>query len=174
MKKIFFLSMAVATLAFASCSKTKKLAKQHDDLKDTYETLKKEMSEAKVTMEGESVKVVLPEAVLFKINSADLNPDYMPILKKMSTVINKYKKTSILITGFTDATGTDAYNNDLSKKRAQSAEQVLLNNNVKQDRLHTWGFGSKNPIADNKTEEGRKQNRRVEYVIMYDYKEEKK
>lgn len=174
MKKVLFLSMAIVALAFASCSKTKKLAKQHDDLKDTYETLKREMSEAKVTMEGEKVKVVLPEAVLFKINSAELNQDYMPILGKMAKVLNKYKKTSILITGYTDATGTDAYNNDLSKKRAESAKKVLLDNSVKDNRLYTWGFGSKNPIAENKTEEGRKQNRRVEYVIMYDYKEEKK
>ena len=173
MKKILFLS-AIVAISLSACSKTKKLAKQHDDLKDTYETLKRDMSEAQVTMEGEKVKVVLPEAVLFTINSADLNKDYLPILGKMATVLNKYGKTSILITGYTDATGSDAYNLDLSKKRAESAKAVLLDNKVKASRIFTWGLGSKNPIADNKTDDGKKQNRRVEYVIMYDYKAEKK
>lgn len=175
MKKTLFLVCAIImTLTVASCSKTKKLAQQHDDLKDTYETLKKEMTGAQVTMEGEKVKVVLPEAVLFKVNSADMNKDYFPILAKMATVLNKYKKTSILITGFTDASGTDAYNLDLSKKRAESAKKVLVDNEVYEPRIYTWGLGSKNPVADNKTEDGKKQNRRVEYVIMYDYKAEKK
>lgn len=161
-------------VAVTSCSKSKKLARQHDDLKDTYETLKREMAEAQVTMEGEKVKVVLPEAVLFKVNSAEMNRDYFPILAKMAAVLNKYSKTNILITGYTDITGTEAYNLDLSKRRAESARAVLVDNKVKPGRIHIWGLGAKNPIADNKTEEGRKQNRRVEYVIMYDYKGEKK
>lgn len=170
MKKILFISCSLMmALALFSCSKTKKLAKQHDDLTDTYQTLKKDMAEALVTMNGEKVKVVLPEAVLFKINSADINNDYLPILKKMATVLNKYPKTSILVTGYTDVTGTDAFNKELSKKRAESAKKVLVDNDVKEKRIYTWGLGSKNPIADNATDDGRKQNRRVEYVIMYDY-----
>lgn len=175
MKKVITLVCAVVlTLGMASCSKTKKLAKQHEDLKDTYETLKREMPEAEVTMNGDKVKVVLPEAVLFQINSAEMNKDYFPILAKMSNVLNKYSKTNILITGYTDATGTNEYNEQLSKKRAGNARDVLVNNNVKTSRIHVWGLGPKNPVADNKTEEGRKQNRRVEYVIMYDYKGERK
>jgi outer membrane protein OmpA-like peptidoglycan-associated protein len=115
----------------------------------------------------------LPEAVLFTINSAELNKDYLPIMGKMATVLNKYPKTSILITGYTDATGSDEYNLELSKKRAESAKTVLIQNKINTNRIFTWGLGSKNPIADNKSVEGRKQNRRVEYVIMYDYKAEK-
>jgi outer membrane protein OmpA-like peptidoglycan-associated protein len=175
MKKVITLVCAVMlTLGMASCSKTKKLAKQHEDLKDTYETLKKEMPEAQVTMEGDKVKVVLPEAILFKVNSADMNSEYFPILTKMSSVLNKYKKTNILITGYTDITGTTEYNEQLSKKRADNARDLLVNNAVKSSRIYVWGLGPKNPVADNKTEEGRKQNRRVEYVIMYDYKDVKK
>jgi outer membrane protein OmpA-like peptidoglycan-associated protein len=175
MRKVITLVCAVIlTLGLASCSKTKKLAKQHEDLKDTYETLKKEMPEAQVTMNGDKVKVVLPEAVLFKINSADMNRDYFPILEKMANVLNKYDKTNILITGYTDATGTTEYNEQLSKKRAESARDVLVNDKVNTNRIHIWGLGPKNPVASNDSEEGRKQNRRVEYVIMYDYKGTKK
>ncbi|MFT4062423.1 MAG: OmpA family protein [Edaphocola sp.] len=175
MKRV--LTVAVATLmalAITSCSKSKKLAKHHNDLLDTYETLKKEMPEALVTMEGERVKVVLPEAVLFQINSADLNPGYLPILAKMSRVLNKYPQTAILVTGYTDATGTAAFNKQLSEKRANNAKANLVANKVAAKRIHTWGLGDKNPIADNATDAGRKQNRRVEYIIMYDYKADNK
>lgn len=175
MKKALFLAaISLVTLVATSCSRTKKLAKQHDDLKDTYETLKQDMSEAQVSMEGEKVKVVLPEAVLFTINSAELNKDYLPIMAKMAAVLNKYPKTSILVTGYTDATGTGDYNLELSKKRAESAKAILIENKVCENRILTWGLGPKNPVGDNNTVEGRKQNRRVEYVIMYDYKAEKR
>jgi outer membrane protein OmpA-like peptidoglycan-associated protein len=164
-------------LAFGlfSCNNSKKLTAQHkSDLKDTYETLKREMPEAEVTMSGDRVKVVLPEAVLFKVNEAEINKDYYPIIAKMATVLNKYNKTDVLITGYTDASGSDTYNQQLSKKRADNAKAILVADKIKDSRINVWGFGSKDPIADNKTEEGRKQNRRVEYVIMYDYKGSKK
>lgn len=170
---LLLMGIALAVITFSSCSKTKKLARQHSELQDTYETLKRDMSEAQVTLEGEKVKVVLPEAVLFNVNSADMNTEYMPILAKMATILNKYDKTSVLITGYTDVTGTENYNLDLSKKRAESAKAVLVKNNVNSNRIFTWGLGDKNPVGDNKTLNGRKQNRRVEYVILYDYKPEK-
>ena len=159
--------------SIVSCSSQKKLANQHHkDLEDVYKSLKSEMPEAMVTMDGEKVKVVLPESVLFSKNSADLNKDYLPILAKMARILNKYQKTSIMISGYTDISGTEAYNMDLSKKRAENAKQVFLNNAVKENRMFTWGRGPKDPIADNATEAGRAQNRRVEYVILYDYKPE--
>ncbi|WP_118972647.1 OmpA family protein [Taibaiella koreensis] len=170
---LVLICIAAAALSFSSCSKTKKLARQHSELEDTYQTLKRDMSEAEVTLEGEKVKVVLPEAVLFNVNSADMNAEYLPILAKMATILNKYDKTSVLITGYTDVTGTESYNLDLSKKRAESAKSVLVKNQVNSGRIFTWGLGDKNPVADNKTLEGRKQNRRVEYVILYDYKPSK-
>jgi outer membrane protein OmpA-like peptidoglycan-associated protein len=173
MNKFFLLSLSVLVLAVTSCSKTKKLAKQHDDLLDTYVTLKRDMPEAQVSMDGEKVKVVLPEAVLFTINSAEVNREYYPVLGKMAAILNKYPKTNILITGFTDITGTAAYNNNLSLKRAESAKSILQEYKVKSNRMFTWGLGASNPIADNDTESGRNQNRRVEYVILYDYKEGK-
>jgi outer membrane protein OmpA-like peptidoglycan-associated protein len=169
---VFSLVILVATLV--SCSHSKKMARQHEELLDTYQTLKKEMPEAEVTMEGERVKVVLPEAVLFSVNSAELNQGYFPILAKMCQVLNKYDATNILITGYTDISGTEALNKQLSQKRAENAEAVLVNNKIKSSRIQVWGMGSTDPIANNKTEEGRKQNRRVEFVIMYDYKGEKK
>src|ERR1700744_2395256 len=154
MKKILLYALSILmTCAIASCSHSKKLTKQHHkDLEDVYKSLKAEMPEAMVTMEGDRVKVVLPESVLFSKNSAELNKDYLPILAKMAGILNKYQKPSIMISGYTDITGTDAYNMELSKKRAENAKQVFVNDNVKDLRMYTWGRGAKDPIADNGTE----------------------
>lgn len=164
---------ALFTLSAVSCSQSKKLAKKHHkDLMDVYATLKNEMPEALVTMEGERVKVVLPESVLFKVDNAELNKEYIPILRKMAVVLNKYDKTVVLITGHTDITGTEARNLELSKQRAENAKKLFITYKVKPGRMYTWGRASTEPVADNSTEAGRRQNRRVEYVIMYDYKPE--
>jgi outer membrane protein OmpA-like peptidoglycan-associated protein len=106
------------------------------------------------------------------VNDAELNKNYLPILQKMATVLNKYDKTVILITGHSDITGTEARNMELSKQRAENAKKVFADFKVKPARIYTWGRGSAESVADNNTETGRKQNRRVEYVIMYDYKPE--
>lgn len=171
MKRILTLVFALVTLfAMPSCNKTKKLAQNRNDLQDTYETLKRELPEANITYKDDKVKVILPEAVLFNVNSADIQSGYLASFTKIANVLNKYKKTSILITGFTDISGTKELNDKLSLERAENAKKILVENNVRDKRVYTWGFGSKNPIATNETEIGRKQNRRVEFVILYDYK----
>lgn len=171
MKRIVLLSMALGMLSLGACSKSKKLAKQHNDLMDTYVTLKQELPEAEVSMADEKVKVILPEAVLFALNSSVIVDEYLPVMKRIAGILNKYPKTNVLITGYTDITGTVTYNNALSIRRANSTKEELIRNKVKPGRIFTWGLGPKNPIADNKTEVGRRQNRRVEFVVLYDYKE---
>jgi uroporphyrinogen decarboxylase len=88
------------------------------------------------------------------------------LLAKIAKVMNKYTETSVLVTGYTDISGTTEINNELSWKRAESAKAALLNYAVANKRIYTWGFGAKNPIASNETAEGRNQNRRVEFVIL--------
>lgn len=90
----------------------------------------------------------------------------------MANVLNKYDQTMILITGHTDITGTETRNMELSKLRAENAKKIFTDFKVKASRMYTWGRGPSEPVGDNNTEAGRKQNRRVEYVIMYDYKPE--
>ena len=67
--------------------------------------------------------------------------------------------------GYTDSTGTAAYNLELSGFRAQAVESFLQQNGVEAERMTTQGFGLNNPVASNKTESGRQENRRVEVVI---------
>ncbi|OJV55447.1 MAG: hypothetical protein BGO31_18960 [Bacteroidetes bacterium 43-16] len=165
---LFLLAGTVATTT--SCKPKKKLSKvQQSNMRAAYEELRQELPEAQVTYEDDKVKLVLPEALLFDVNSTVVNPTYLPTLVKIAKVLNKYPETSCLITGYTDTSGSLELNEKLSWGRAESAKAALLNSNVKNKRIFTWGFGPKNPVATNETAEGRKQNRRVEFVFLYNY-----
>lgn len=168
MRKYAFL-LVLFTGLLAACSSKKKLARHHNDLLDTYHTLKEDLPDAGVTMTGEKVEVVFPEAILFSFDSATIHREYYPAFEKMAEVFNKYPRTSILITGYTDTIGTEQYNNALGKRRADAAKELLIQKGVRPRRIYSWGLGTKDPVADNNTIEGRQQNRRVEFVILYDY-----
>ena len=72
----------------------------------------------------------------------------------------------ILIAGHTDSMGSDAYNLALSRGRAASVERYLIEQGIAPQRLRSQGFGESRPIASNDTEEGRRQNRRVEFQVL--------
>ncbi len=170
---LFFIAGTVATTS--SCKSKKKLTKvQQSNMRSAYEELKRELPEAQVTYEDGRVKLVFPEALLFEVNATEVNPTYVPTLAKIAKVLNKYPETSCLISGYTDTSGSIEINEKLSWGRAESAKAALLKNDVKNKRIFTWGFGPKNPVASNETAEGRKQNRRVEFVFLYNYQGENK
>ena len=115
----------------------------------------------------EAVKVTFDSGILFATNKADLNAESKSSLQQFATVLKDNSDCDIAIFGHTDNTGTDAINNPLSKKRAQSVSSYLKTQGVASSQIKTVdGQGSTNPVADNSTAEGRKQNRRVE-VYMY-------
>ena len=115
----------------------------------------------------EAIKVTFDSGILFATNKADLNAASKASLTQFAEVLKENKDMDIAIFGHTDNTGTDAVNNPLSKNRAQSVSKFLKSQGVASSQIKTIdGQGSKNPVADNSTAEGRKQNRRVE-VYMY-------
>ena len=115
----------------------------------------------------EAIKVTFDSGILFATNKADLNAESKASLTQFAGVLKENKDMDIAIFGHTDNTGTDAVNNPLSKNRAQSVSKFLKSQGVASSQIKTIdGQGSKNPVADNSTAEGRKQNRRVE-VYMY-------
>jgi outer membrane protein OmpA-like peptidoglycan-associated protein len=81
-------------------------------------------------------------------------------------VLNKYPDTNILVEGDTDNTGSDDYNLRLSERRAQSVADYQKSLGVAGSRISTVGLGESNPVASNDTEDGRRQNRRVEVAIF--------
>jgi len=116
----------------------------------------------------QAVKVTFDSGILFATNKSDLNASAQNSLKKFANdVLNVNTDMDVAILGHTDNTGTDAINNPLSEKRAQSVESYLKSCGVQAKQIkEVIGVGSTQPVADNGTAAGRQQNRRVE-VYLY-------
>lgn len=171
MRNAIISGIAVFSLLAASCSQEKKLARQeHRYMKRTYKTLKKVLNEADVTRLRDSVRVLFPSNIMYDFNSASLSPSFHPSIQRFAGALNDHSKTEIFVIGHTDSVGTETYNNELSEHRADTAKYWLGNYKVDQARMHSWGMGSRSPIASNETEEGRKKNRCVEFVVLYSFR----
>jgi outer membrane protein OmpA-like peptidoglycan-associated protein len=81
-------------------------------------------------------------------------------------ILNKYPDTNIFIEGDTDSQGTDDYNQTLSERRAKAVADYQMGLGIPGSRISTVGLGESNPIASNDTDDGRRQNRRVEVAIF--------
>ena len=103
--------------------------------------------------------------VLFETGKADLRPGALRNLYPLVTFLQKYPERRVVIEGHTDSVGSDAYNLDLSQRRADAVRDFLLQNGVKAAQLTTHGYGKASPVASNSTAEGRQHNRRVELII---------
>lgn len=113
------------------------------------------------------VKVTFDSGILFKTGKYDLNDTSKNELANFAEVLKKNTDCSVDIQGYTDNVGSDAVNNPLSQNRAESVASFLKQKGVSNDQLkNVTGFGASNFVADNSTEAGRQQNRRVE-VYMY-------
>ena len=113
----------------------------------------------------DAVKVTFDSGILFATNSSTLNASSQNTIKQIAQVLKNNSDVDVAIFGHTDSTGSDAINNPLSEKRAKAVENSLKTQGVTNIKT-VEGQGSTNPVADNSTAEGRKQNRRVE-VYMY-------
>ena len=144
------------------------IGKKMDKAKKEAEAVKSAQVETITDANGlEAIKVTFDSGILFATNKADLNAESKASLTQFAGVLKENKDMDIAIFGHTDNTGTDAVNNPLSKNCAQSVSKFLKSQGVASSQIKTIdGQGSKNPVADNSTAEGRKQNRRVE-VYMY-------
>ena len=114
---------------------------------------------------GEFLVVNMPQDLLFETNSAALRPELRRDLQSIAASISRYPDTRIEVIGHTDNTGSAAFNQDLSQRRASSVGNVLRDSGVPPNRLATFGRGEEQPVASNLTPEGRAQNRRVEIII---------
>jgi outer membrane protein OmpA-like peptidoglycan-associated protein len=112
-----------------------------------------------------SLKLNIPSNVTFATNSYEINPSLRPTLDELATQMQQHPELVARINGYTDSTGSQAYNQTLSQNRAQSVAAYLIQRGVASRRLSAAGYGQNNPIADNNTEAGRAQNRRVEIYL---------
>ena len=137
------------------------------------EDLQRDMANAKVERVGEGIKITFDSGILFDTNSATLRAASETDIAKMATILQKYADTNVLIEGHTDNSGSDAINQPLSERRAQSVASSTIAKGVAANRVSTQGYGSTQPVADNTTGEGKQANRRVEVAIYANEKMKK-
>jgi outer membrane protein OmpA-like peptidoglycan-associated protein len=128
---------------------------------------------ATVTREGEGIIIKFDSGILFDAGKADIKKDAETNLKNLASSLERNSETNILIIGHTDNSGTQQDNIDLSVHRASSVKNYLLNDGIDASRMRIDGKAETEPIADNSTEVGRAQNRRVEIVIVANNKMKK-
>lgn len=116
--------------------------------------------------QGEAIKVTFESGILFATNSSTLNTTSRSSLDKFATSLQNNPDTDVKIYGHTDSTGSDAINDPLSQRRAESVYNYLVSKGISGTRMASQGFGSHQPVADNSTVAGRAQNRRVEVYIL--------
>jgi outer membrane protein OmpA-like peptidoglycan-associated protein len=136
----------------------RQMDKQAEEIKNT-------VPDAKVERVGEGIVVEFSSNVLFAFDKSDLSADAKTNLDKLVKVLNGYPDTNIELQGHTDSKGSEAYNQTLSEKRATSVSGYLSDHGITASRVTIKGFGETIPKYDNETEEGRAQNRRVEFLI---------
>ncbi|MBN1385100.1 MAG: OmpA family protein [Elusimicrobia bacterium] len=128
---------------------------------------KKVENKIEVKEEKRGLVVNLASSVLFDSGKAQLKPAAHSMLNEVVKLMQEYPDNQVSIEGHTDSRGSKAYNKNLSEKRAQAVYDILVSKyGVDSRRLRAVGYGEENPLASNKTDSGRKQNRRVEIIIL--------
>ena len=119
-----------------------------------------------VIRQGDDLILRMPSGITFPVDSSAIQPQFRSTLDGVSQTLVSYNQTYIDVLGHTDSTGSDAYNQALSERRAQSVADYLSMRGVARARTGIRGYGETQPIASNETEEGRSQNRRVEIKVV--------
>jgi outer membrane protein OmpA-like peptidoglycan-associated protein len=136
---------------------------------DTQEAkLRKQLRSTGVSVErdGDNINLIMPGNITFPTAGSSLKADFYEVLDSVALVLEEFDKTIIVVAGYTDSQGSDAYNQRLSEERASSVASYLKGKKITPARFEVVGFGEKNPIADNATAEGRALNRRVELTLL--------
>lgn len=123
-------------------------------------------TDVEVVRQGDDLILSMPSGITFATDSSTIEPQFRPTLDKVADVLDRYNQTYVDVYGHTDSTGSDAYNQSLSERRADAVAEYLSMQGVESARLEAVGYGETQPVADNATVEGRAQNRRVEIKIV--------
>ncbi len=139
-----------------------------DYMDDQETTLRQRLANTNVGVQRVSQSQILltfPADITFDFDRADVKSQFVPTLSNVGGVLSNYPQTTVDVVGHADSVGADAYNQQLSERRAMAVSSVLVNNGVIRQRLIAQGAGETRPIADNATPDGRARNRRVEVYI---------
>jgi outer membrane protein OmpA-like peptidoglycan-associated protein len=118
-------------------------------------------------VEVQQDQIVIREKIQFETDQAVIKPESFDLLNEITSVVTANPQLKRLsIEGHTDSTGSDKYNQKLSDKRAAAVRTYLVEHGIAPERLVSKGWGEAKPLADNASEAGREQNRRVEFIIV--------
>lgn len=120
----------------------------------------------RIINEGDRLVVIMPQDILFATDSTYVQTGLRDDIQTVGLSLNRYPDTTVQVIGHTDNTGSAAYNQDLSQRRAGAVADILIDSGVRASRVRTIGRGEDSPIASNLSAEGRAQNRRVEIIIL--------
>ena len=119
-----------------------------------------------VTREGDNLVLDMPSEVTFGVDSTNIDAGFSNTLDQVASTLTQYEKTYVDVMGHTDSTGSDAYNQTLSERRASAVADYLSIRGVQSARLATRGYGESQPKASNLDPAGRSANRRVEIRLV--------
>ena len=136
-------------------------------LKNTFEQVKQQLPDAEIQLMNDSIKILFPEAITYNLQEIVPSEEYKNPLNELVKLLLRRNETDLLIAGHCDNTGKAEFNKKLSEKRAGYIKDYLASIGMPLSRMEHWGLGSNSPIADNTTPEGRRKNRRVEFVVLY-------
>lgn len=134
---------------------------QKEGFKQTITMMKSDQIQQALDEKGKAVLYIN-----FDVDKYTLKPDGKDAVAEIRKVLENTPSLKIAINGYTDNTGDNAHNKQLSNDRANTVMQALVAAGIDKARLSAEGFGSQNPLADNSSEEGKAKNRRVELVKM--------
>jgi len=134
------------------------------------EEMQKVLGDAEVKRVGEGIVIEFKEKILFAYDRSDLSDAARSNLTRLADILKKYPDTNIEVLGHTDSKGSANYNLGLSERRAKATSSYLASQGIISSRLATRGLGETDPKVSNDTDEGRAENRRVEFVITANQK----
>ena len=135
--------------------------KQEDVLRDRLQG-----SGVQVNRQGDNLNLVMPGNITFATNQSAIRSDFYDVLNSVVVVLKEYNQTTVIVSGYTDSTGSLALNQRLSEDRANSVRSYFISQQISANRLEAAGYGPSNPVASNATEDGRQANRRVEIKLI--------
>jgi outer membrane protein OmpA-like peptidoglycan-associated protein len=118
-----------------------------------------------VTRTGDQIILNMPSDITFNVDQDAVKAGFYPVLNSVALVLTRFRQTTVDVFGFTDSTGGEQHNFDLSQRRALAVANYLSGQGVDPRRFAVTGFGATRPIASNATAAGRAQNRRVEIQL---------
>lgn len=134
----------------------------------TYQNLRERLQGTGVGVTRVSQEQILlnfPADLTFDFDRDAVKGQFVPTLRDVGGVLREYEQTTVDVYGHADSVGADAYNQDLSERRAMNIASVLISGGVIRQRVITQGYGESRPIASNASDDGRARNRRVEVYI---------